>query len=99
MEKQILKLLEKVYLRLAGRYGEPVLVGNQSIWGFKGVYEELNDELKKHGLKELSWEEFKEILRFLADKYWDSVYVTFIVSPKGSIEPHDIAFWKPTFLR
>ncbi len=95
---EIFKLIEEIYLRLAGRYGEPVLVGNSEVWWFEGIYEELNKELQKRGMK-LTWEEFKELLRELDSSYPSKIFVTFIVSPKGSVEPHDITFFEPVFLR
>ncbi len=92
----ILELIEDVYLRLAGRYGEPVIVGNVEIWGFKGIFEELNSELMRRGYRALTWQEFVEYLHEL-EKYYAKVYVSFIVSPKGTIEPHDITFFEPVF--
>ena len=47
-----------------------------------------------------TWDEFVELLRKLdAPKYWGKVYVTFVISPRGKVEPHDITFFSPTFVR
>jgi len=96
----IYPLLEEVYLEMAGSYGSPVLAGNRKIWGFEGIFERLNEKLRRLRKRTLSWDEFVELLRKLdAPKYWGKVYVTFVISPRGKVEPHDITFFSPTFVR
>jgi len=50
-------------------------------------------------MRPLAWREFVEVLRVLGERYYGKVYVTFIVSPRGTIEPHDITFYESVFLR
>ena len=90
----ILRVLEESYLELAGRYGEPVLAGNRDVWGWEGLFERVNKKLTSMGIRELTWEEFTELLKsFDKPKYYGKVYVTFVISPRGKIEPHDIAIY------
>ncbi len=94
------RLIEEVYLRLGGRYGEPVLVGNIEIWGFRGIFEDLNKELEKLGYRPLSWSEFVDLVKELdSSRYYGKIYVTFLASPKGTVEPHNIIIYRPTFLQ
>lgn len=93
----LLSLLERVYLRKAGRYGVPV-VTSPRVWGISnGIYEELNKELRKQGLKPLSWEEFRELMKYFdRPEYCGIVYVSWgapMKRTKHDVEPLTIAIY------
>ena len=101
-ENELLRLLEKIYVELSlkqnpTRYGYPIHIGGKHIWGREGLFEELNKRLEKP----ISWEEFKQFLERIRKepKYFGRIYITFILSPKGTIEPHDIIFYKPISIK
>ena len=99
--KYLYRLLEQVYKELSLRYngteyGFPVHAGGRHIWGQEGLYE----ELKRH-LKQLTWEEYKQLLDNLRKDptYYGKIYVTFHMAPNGRVEPHDIIFYRPVFTK
>jgi ABC-type glycerol-3-phosphate transport system substrate-binding protein len=103
--EQVLRLLEEAYVGLAKRYGwfyqgsyygAPIHVGGKHVWGKEGLFEELNKKLKEQGFRELTWQEFRELLKkvHIPGRAW----VNWILAPNGKVEPHSITIMKPTFV-
>lgn len=44
-------------------YGAPIPLGNREVWNREGLFEELNRKLAERGLKPLTWEELKQLIR------------------------------------
>jgi hypothetical protein len=95
-----LKILQEAYLELAGKYCEPVAVKADLLLlpRDKDLYTVVNEKLRKLGLRELSWEEFREILRELDEdsSLWGKMDISWFVSPKTKrLEPVVLAICKP----
>ena len=104
---KIYELLEEAYIELSKEYGwdylgapygAPIHAGGRHIWGQEGLYEKLNEKLASLGYRELTWNEYRELLRRLQEpEYYGKIYVTFHIAPNGRVEPHDIVIYRPIF--
>jgi len=75
-------------------YGAPIMLGNKSVWGREGLFEELNKKLIKNGYTPITWDHLKQLLKSI--EKGGVVYVSWFASPNTrQIEPHDIMIWKP----
>ena len=106
------RLLEEAYVRLSRKYGwswgkppyieygAPIHVGGKHIWGKEGLFEELNKLLRQRGYSEITWDEFKQLLKSLEKpELYAKIWVSWIIAPNGKVEPHDMTFYEPVFLR
>ncbi len=78
-------------------YGAPIFLGNREVWRKEGLFEELNKKLAKLGYREISWGQFRELMRRIERQ--GVIWVNWLMAPNRQVEPHDITIMKPTFLQ
>ncbi len=105
----VYKIIEEAYVELCRKvgwhvmsgkdYGCPAPVGNEEIWGRKGLFELVNEKLQVRGYRGLTWNEFREYLRGLqSPEYYGRIRIDWILSPRGTLEPVTISIFEPIFL-
>ena len=98
--ESILYFLEKAYLTLSNSYGLPA-VTSPKVWGpegtdARGVFEVMNEELRRSGMRPLSWEEFKQLLKtFDSPRWYGIVHVMYAMGKTNKVEPITITIYRP----
>ena len=97
-DRSLIELLEKAYLMVSRGYGFPVITSPR-VWGprgSRGVFEVMNEELRKNGFRPLSWDEFKEFLKmFDSPRWFGVVLVMYAMGKTNRIEPIVITIYRP----
>jgi hypothetical protein len=75
-------------------YGAPIFLGNKEVWGREGLFEELNRKLVSRGLRPLTWQELKQLIRDITRL--GVVWASWFSSVRTrQVEPHDLTIVLP----